>query len=333
MAGNPKQKQKLLYLAQILHEKSDEDHCLSIRAIEELLREKGVECERKSVSSDIQILRDAGMEIEHGSVPTRGYYLAERKFELPELRLLVDAVQSSPFISKMKSRELVDKLKSLTSQPQAEKICSSVYSDSRRKSDNEEILYSIYTINEAIDRKKKIRFIYHHRRLVNNIPVFDAGKDFVISPYATLWANDKYYLVGNYGKYDGLAHYRIDRMKRVTMLNEDIRPHSEVCEYTGEFDVADYAGKVFNMFSGDECVPIEMECDGNLLDSVIEYFGINIPFKQLANNRFHVRVNAVANEGFVRWVLSFAGGIEVKSPDSLVQMLRKVIFKMNMSYR
>lgn len=333
MAGNPKQKLKLLYLAQILSERSDEDHCLSISMIEKMLGEKGITSERKSISSDIQVLKDAGFNILHGSTPVRGYYLADRRFELPELRLLVDAVQSSPFISRIKTRELTQKLKSLTSVYQAEQMGEQVYSDDRRKSDNEEILYSINTIHQAISEGKKIRFIYHHRQLVNNIPVFDAGKDFVISPYATIWANDKYYLVGNYGKYDDLSNYRIDRMKRVTLLDEKLRPHQEVCAYKDAFDAADYVNKVFNMFSGDQPEQIELECDANLLDSIIEYFGINIPFKQLSNGRFHVRVNAVANEGFARWVLGFAGGVEVKSPNSLVQILRRIIFRMNLSYR
>lgn len=333
MAGNPKQKVKLLFMAEIFLKYSDEKHCLPIKAIEEKLAEKGVICERKSIANDIQILKEAGMDIRKGNIPSRGFYLAERQFVMAELRMLIDAVQSSPFISRKKTRDLSEKLLSLTSESQAELLKSQVYTEVRKKSDNEEILHNIDTIQNAINQGKKVRFIYHHRQLVNNIPVFDAGKDFIISPYATMWDSDKYYLVGNYEKYNDLSHYRIDRMKRVEILKEDARPFRQVCTYAERFDVADYANKVFNMFSGDSPEPIELECEMALLDSIIETFGLNIPYRQISEDKFSVRVYAVANEGFARWVLNFAGGVVVKSPASLVQILRKIVFKMNMTYR
>lgn len=333
MAGNPKQKVKLLFLAEIFMKYSDEKHCLPIKAIEEKLLEKGVPCERKSIANDITILKEAGMDIRKGNIPSRGFYLAERQFVMAELRMLIDAVQSSPFISRKKTRDLSEKLLSLTSESQAELLKKQVYTDVRKKSDNEEILHNIDTLQNAINQGKKVRFIYHHRQLVNNIPVFDAGKDFIISPYATMWDSDKYYLVGNYEKYNDLSHYRIDRMKRVEILKDDVRPFQQVCNYAERFDVADYANKVFNMFSGDKPEPIELECEMPLLDSIIETFGLNIPYKQISDDKFSVRVYAVANEGFARWVLNFAGGVVVKSPASLVQILRKIVFKMNMTYR
>ncbi len=333
MAGNPKQKVKLLFMAEIFLKYSDEKHCLPIKAIEEKLAEKGVICERKSIANDIAILKEAGMDIRKGNVPSRGFYLAERQFVMAELRMLIDAVQSSPFISRKKTRDLSEKLLSLTSESQAELLKSQVYTEVRKKSDNEEILHNIETIQNAINQGKKIRFIYHHRQLVNNIPVFDAGRDFVISPYATMWDSDKYYLVGNYEKYDDLSHYRIDRIKRVEILKDDARPFQQVCNYAEKFDVADYANRVFNMFSGENPEPIELECEMPLLDSIIETFGLNIPYKQISDDKFSVKVYAVANEGFARWVLNFAGGVVVKSPASLVQVLRKIVFKMNMTYR
>lgn len=333
MAGNPKQKVKLLFLAEIFLKYSDEKHCLPIKAIEEKLFEKGVPCERKSIANDIQILKEAGMDIRKGSVPSRGFYLARRQFVAAELRMLIDAVQSSPFISRKKTRDLSQKLLSLTSEAQAEVLKGQVYTDVRKKSDNEEILYNIDTLQNAINQGKKVRFIYHHRQLVNNIPVFDAGKDFIISPYATMWDSDKYYLVGNYEKYNDLSHYRIDRMKRVEILKEPARPFQQVCNYAERFDVADYANRVFNMFSGDNPEQIELECEMPLLDSIIETFGLNIPYRQISEDKFSVKVYAVANEGFARWVLNFAGGVVVKSPASLVQTLRKIVFRMNMTYR
>ncbi|MBQ4312888.1 MAG: WYL domain-containing protein [Clostridia bacterium] len=271
MAGNPKQKLKLLYLADYLRRYSNPEHPAQVSDIIAYLARQGVSAERKSIYNDVDILREYGMPVEKGTVPTRGYYLADREFETSELMILADAVQASPVISKKKTQAIINKLKGLTNVHEAKMLTQKgnvVKSDgSSIKTDNEEFYYNVDTIHNAIATKKKIRFIYHRRVLVNNIPVFDTGREFVISPYAAMWNQDKYYVIGNYDKYDDLSHYRIDRMKKVTCTNQPIRRLSEVSNYRDTFDTADYAKKVFNMFAGDEPCYVELEFDSVLLEA------------------------------------------------------------------
>ena len=330
MAGNPKQKLKLLYIADFLKRHSDYQHAVSVADIIAHLEEKGVQAERKSVYNDIAVLREYGLPIERGAMPQQGYYLAEMEFEPSELLLLIDAIQASPVISHRKTAALTRKLCDMTSVYNAEKLCAQ-RSRSAIKSENEEFYYSIDQINSAILNGRKLRFIYHHRVLAGNLPVFDAGREFIISPYAAIWHQDKYYVVGNYEKYDDLSHYRIDLMKKVKCLDRHARPLSEVSEYE-TLDVAEYTRSVFNMYAGAEPVSVELECESWLLESMIERFGINVPYRQLAGGRFLVKVNAVANEGFENWILNFGGGVVVRSPADLRQSIKNKLKAMSASY-
>jgi len=333
MAGNPNQKLKLLYIADYLRRYSDDRHAVSVANIIAHLNEVGVQAERKSIYNDIEVLRKYGLPIERGTVPHQGYFMAETEFEVCELLLLIDAIQASPVISQRKTAALTRKLCSMTSVYNAEKLCPQ--DDTRRasvvKSENEEFYYSIDQINSAILNGQKLKFIYHHRSFAGNLPVFDAGREFIISPYAAIWHQDKYYVVGNYEKYDDLSHYRIDHMKKVRCLNMPARPLSEVSEWE-TFDAAEYTRKVFNMYAGSEPVSVELECEQRLLEAMIERFGLNVPYRQLAGGRFLVKVNAVANEGFENWILNFGGGVVVRSPIELRQSLKRKLAAMMSSY-
>lgn len=334
MAGNPKQKLKLLYIADFLRRNSDDQHAVSVADIIAYLQEMGVQAERKSIYNDIGVLKDYGLPIERGVVPRQGYYLAETEFEPCELQVLIDAVQASPVISRKKTAALIRKLCRMTSIYNAEKLCPASKDETHRsspKSENEEFYYNIDQIHSAILNGRKLRFIYHHRVLAGNLPVFDAGREFIISPYAAIWHQDKYYVVGNYEKYDDLSHYRIDHMKKVQCLSQPARPVSEVSEYD-VFDAAEYTRKVFNMYAGTEQVSVELECEPRLLEAMIERFGIDVPYRQLAAGRFLVKVNAVANEGFENWILNFGGGVVVRSPMELRQSIKHKLEAMSASY-
>ncbi len=334
MAGNPKQKLKLLYIADFLRRNSDDQHAVSVAGIIAYLNEMGITAERKSIYTDIAVLREYGLPIERGVTPHQGYYMAETEFEPCELLLLIDAIQASPVISQRKTAALTRKLCQMTSIYNAEKLCPTNNNGQRRspvKSENEEFYYSIDQIHNAILNGRKLRFIYHHRVLAGSLPVFDAGREFIISPYAAIWHQDKYYVVGNYEKYDDLSHYRIDHMKKVQCLSQPARPLNEVSEWE-TFDAVEYTRKVFNMYAGSEPVSVELECEPYLLEAMIERFGINVPYRQLAGGRFLVKVSAVANEGFENWILNFGGGVTVRSPLELRQSLRKKLETMAESY-
>jgi len=338
MAGNPKQKLKLLYIAEFLRRYSDEQHPVSVADIIAYLEKNGVQAERKSIYTDLAVLREYGMSIERGTAPQQGYFLTETEFEPCELMLLMDTIQASPVISRRKTAALTRKLCSMTSVYTAEKLCPGITGDSpvparaRIKSENEEFYYSIDQIHTAILNNQKLRFIYHHRVLAGNLPVFDAGREFIISPYAAIWHQDKYYVVGNYEKYDDLSHYRIDHMKKVQCVEQPARPLSEVSDYSGSFDPADYTRKVFNMYAGSEPVSVELECESRLLEAMIERFGINVPYRQLADGRFTVKAHAIANEGFENWILNFGGGVVVRAPEELRLSIRTKLRSMAARY-
>lgn len=337
MAGNPKQKLKLLYIAEFMRRYSDDQHVVTISDIIAYLEQNGVQAERKSIYNDMAVLREYGMAIERSTSPQQGYFLAGSEFEPCELMLLMDTIQASPVISQRKTAALTRKLCAMTSVYTAEKLCPGINDGSdavhsRAKSENEEFYYSIDQIHTAIMENRKLRFMYHRRALVGNLPVFDAGREFIISPYAAIWHQDKYYVVGNYEKYDNLSHYRIDHMKKVQCISQPARPLNEVSDYTGRFDPVDYTRKVFNMYAGSEPVMVELECEQRLLEAMIERFGINVPYRQLVNGRFTVKAHAIANEGLENWILNFGGGVIVRAPAELRESIRKKLELMTKLY-
>lgn len=333
MSGNPKQKLKLLYIADILKKYTDEEHAMAVGEIIEHLEKEGIVAERKSVYNDIKVLRDYGMPIINGNEPVRGFFFAGGEFQLSELMMLIDAVQASPVITRKKTKEFIEKLRSMASVHQSQQLESQIYIDNRFKSENEEIYYNIDRIKQAVNRGVKVKFIYQRRQLVGNIPVLDTGREFVISPYATIWNDDKYYLVGNYDKYDDLSHYRIDKMKRVECTDEPARDFREVCGYTTRFDAADYTRRVFNMFAGANQRGVELICENRLLETMIERFGISVPYKQIDSEHFTIKVYAVANDGLEQWILNFGGGVVVKSPSELRDSIKKRLEYMLESYK
>lgn len=324
MADKGKGKLKLLYILQYLQQHSDENNPVSTETLMEMLREKGIECERKSIYSDVQTMRDAGFDILRVKAPCNGYCLTGRTFELPELRLLMDAVQAASFITPKKTDELLDKIGTLSSAPQAKQLRTVIGPPHKSKYANEEIYYNIDTIDRAIALGKKIRFRYVKRQLDNqNRGIKLKEKEFTVSPYALIWSDDQYYLVSNHEKYDNLMHTRIDRMKSVQMIARSARPASEVSPYQNGFDAADYAAKVFHMFSG-EVEPLELRCHSSLLEEILDRFGTQITITKARHaDDFTVQTEGVISDGLVSWLMQFSSRIEVLQPQSLRDKLRE----------
>lgn len=332
MAGNPLQKQKLLYLLDILLHKTDEDHPLNATEICDELAKSEIKAERKSIYHDIRVLEDYGYEIISTRYPKTGFYMADRDFELAEVRLLMDAVQSAGFITQKKTKELLVKLNRLVSDHQAIKLRNQVYIDSRVKNANEEIYYNIDHINTAIDEGKKISLKYRRLHMADIINVEEKVKEMVISPYALLWSSDHYYLVGNNEKYDNLIHMRLDRMKNVQVLSDQpLRPFSEVSPYKNFFDIADYAKKSFNMFGG-SVMTVELKCPSEIIEEVYDRFGSQIPIRSSGEDHFVFKTNAMLSEGLVSWITSF-GTIEVLAPRELREMVCERIEGMKKIYQ
>ncbi len=317
MAEKGYTKLKLLYIRQYLEKYSDEDNLVKTDELLEMLSEKGIECERKSIYADISALKSYGVDI---STDKRGYRILGRDFELPELRLLMDAVQAANFISSKKSKELISKICTLCSKYQAKLLEKQVYIDNRNKCTNEEIYYNIDIINKAIVQKKKISFTYIKRVIdEERKEIVREEKEFTVSPYALIWSNDHYYLVCNNSKYDNLMHTRIDRMKKVEAVDEPARDFSEVSPYASFFDSADYSGKLFNMFSGDTR-KLVLRCDDSILEEMVDRFGEECKIRKAVADKeemFTLETKCVCSEGLVSWLMQFGNKVQVVSPESL----------------
>lgn len=317
MAEKGYTKLKLLFIKQYLEKYSDEDNLVKADELMSMLEENNIRCERKSIYADIAALKDFGVDV---STEKRGYRILNRDFELPEIRLLMDAVQAANFISAKKSKELIKKISTLCSTYQAKLLEKQVYIDNRNKCKNEEIYYNIDLINKAILQKKKISFIYIKRKIDGKINgIVREEKELTVSPYALIWSNDHYYLISNNAKYDNLMHTRIDRMKKVEMIDEISRDFSEVSPYRAFFDSADYSGKLFNMFSGDT-QKLVLRCNDTILEEMIDRFGDDCQIKKSAagnSEHFVLETKCVCSQGLVSWLMQFGDNVEVIAPESL----------------
>jgi predicted DNA-binding transcriptional regulator YafY len=314
------QKLRLLYIIDILSKKSDEEHPMSATQIMEYLRDDyGIECERKTIYDCIECLNEYGYEIIKSQSP-RGYFMTPYYFEPAELRLLIDAVQSADFISAKKTKSLIKKFSSFASEYQYKKIEKQVYIDNRNKCANENLFIVIDIISTAILSRNQIEVVYRRRKIVDGKTAKYEEKTMTINPYALIWSDDHYYLVGNYSKYDNLIHLRIDRLKSVKVLDTYSRHFSEVSPYQKIFDIADYSNKHLSMFSGD-IKPVEMICKNSMIEDFIDQFGEKVSMKPFDDECFIGKVDVAVTDGLVAWIMQYGEKIKVRSPKELKNMI------------
>lgn len=314
------QKLRLLYIIDIFTKKSDDEHPLTANDIISFLEDEyAMTCDRKTVYECIDSLNEYGYEIIKSSSP-RGFFMASNIFELPELRLLIDAVQSADFISVKKTKALLEKFSLFVSEYQYKKISKQVYIDSRNKHDNENLFYIIDTLNYAIQKHRQVEVAYRRRKVVDGNRAEYEEKEMLINPYALIWSNDHYYLVGNYNKYDNLIHLRIDRLKTVTITENVSRHFSEVSPYITSFDTADYSSKHLSMFSGD-IKPVELICDNSLIEEFIDKFGDKCCLRPFDDVCFKANISVAVTDGLVSWIMQYGSKIKVKGPNELKNMI------------
>ncbi|MCQ2440322.1 MAG: WYL domain-containing protein [Clostridia bacterium] len=319
MGARSGQKLKLFYVADILKKYTDEDHPMPANEICDRLISMGITAERKAIYDDIECLVNYGFDIIKTRVPRAGYFLAEREFELPEIYLLCDAVRTAKFISAKKTRELTKKLEKMLSVHQFSGRDMGIYIDTVGKCANEEIFYTIDSINRAIENKKKITFRYGTRCLEDR-EIKTVYKQMTVSPYAMTWQDDHYYLIGNYEKYDNLIHLRIDRMRSVSESECTARPFSEVSEYNDVFDVVDYTKKLFSMYGGDT-EEIELKCQKGILEQVTDRFTDKIFIKNVTEDSFRFSAKVSVSDALVTWIMNYGEKIEVITPKRLRDMV------------
>lgn len=325
--NNGDQNLRLLFLAEIFNRQTDENHTYSAVELVGLLENYGVHCERKSIYRDVDDLREYGMDIVNTRAKAnRGYYLRSRKFSVPEVRLLTDAVQAANFISEKNTKSLIYKIGGLVSEYQEEELREQIYIDGSRKTEKEDLYETIRILDKAIKGKKQVMLNYAKRTIEDNFLVRNEGKTFIVNPYAMLWSNDHYYLICNNNKYSNLMHLRLDRITELHELNIPVKPFSKVSPYTDRFDVADYTNRLFNMFSG-EAENIVLSFSKNVLDEMLEKFGENVPIKQSEDGNYLLHAEVEMSEGLVNWILQFGCDVKVIKPKSLANAIKEKLSK------
>lgn len=329
--GKETSKVKLLFLSDIFMRQTDENHTFSAVELCEMLEEFGVSSERKAIYSDVDALVEYGMDIVNVRAPKRGYYLRSRKFDIAEVRLLIDAVQAAKFISPSKTKSLIYKIGSFLSEYQEEELREQIYFNSSLKSEKEDLYDTIRILDTAIKTQKQVKITYSKRKLEKRFLKKSEGKTFVVNPYAMLWSNDHYYLIGNNDKYNNLMHLRLDRISEIEPLDTRAKHFSKVSKYTGKFDVADYSNRIFNMFTG-ENGEIELCCDNRLIDDILERFGDETPIKIYDDNHFIFRAEVELSSGLVSWIMQYGTDIKVLSPKSLSDAVKEKAQEIISSY-
>lgn len=303
------QKLKILYLMKILLEETDEEHSLGVQELITELERYGISAERKSIYSDLDALTRYGLDIQKIKEKQTKYYVASREFELAELKLLVDAIQSARFLTTKKSKELIEKLRKLSSKHEGLSLQRQVFVANRPKSINEQIYYSVDTLHEAIAQNKKVRFQYFDYTMEKEKEYRRNGKFYYISPYSLLWDDENYYVIAYYEKYDNFVHYRVDRMSQVEMLDE---LREALCEGRS-FDVVEYAKKTFSMFGGeDERVEITFHKD--LVNQVLDRFGTGVTFRIVDSEHFSISCQVKVSATFFSWIAQYGNKVKVESP-------------------
>lgn len=310
------------YILEYLRDYTDADHSVNSNAIINHLAQKGISCGRKAVYDDITALTMYGYDIVRAKSSNDGYFLGERVFQSSEVRVMVDAVTSAPFITEKKTVELRDKLLKFMSRYQREEILSQLSPHERVKSQNEQIYYVIDEINRAIAAKRQVEFDYYKYSATIGKPQLEKQRHFVISPYALVWANDKYYLVGNYDKYDNLSNYRLDKIKMIKTTEHEARPYIDICGNDTPFDTTEYIRKNIMMYNGEE-TELELICDNVLLDVMADKFGIDSITVDSPDGTFSLKATVFYSDGLIDWLFQYCDRVKILAPQRLRDSIKE----------
>lgn len=319
MSVAPNQRLKLLYLAKILMERTDEQHSMTLVEIVAALGTYNIKAERKSLYNDFELLRSFGLDIESQRSKTTSYYIASRRFELAELKLLVDAVQSSRFITAKKSEKLIKKLASLTSDTQASELRRHVFVTDRAKTVNETVLYSIDHIHTAINSEKQIAFKYFDYSPKKRRIYRKDGELYQTTPVSFCWNDDKYYLIAYSAKYDDLTHYRVDRMSDVTVLDIEADSFDQ-----RRFNIPARIKQMFGMYAG-ELVRATLSFENDLANAVLDHFGKDIVMTPGETGWFDITVDVAISPALLARIIQFEGRAIIKSPESLIAAMQGLL--------
>ena len=315
------QKLKMLYLVKIFSEETDDRHVLTMPEIIQKLADCGVNADRKTLYHDFDELRNFGFDIiaEHEG-RSHYYYLGSRDFELPELKLLVDSVQSARFITDKKSHQLIKKLESLVSKYEGSKLHRQVVIAGRIKTMNESIYYNVDKIHEAIASDKQIRFKYFQWNLKKEMELRFDGKWYQASPWALMWDDEKYYLVIYDSKHSSITHYRVDKILDIEILDEKREGRKKF----EAINIPHYSNMMFGMFGGEER-KVTIEAENSLISVMIDRFGKDIIIAPVDDEHFRITVSVAVSNHFLGWIMSLDGYVKIVAPDSVVEAMKEAI--------
>lgn len=329
MPRGSNQKFKLYYLAKIMMEKTDEEHYISMPEILSALSAYEVTADRKSIYTDLKDLEKLGIYVE-GEPDGRSYHyhVVSHQFELPELKLLVDAIQSSKFITARKSNDLIRKLEALVSKYEAKKLQRQVYVSGRIKTMNESIYYNVDAIHNAIAANKKITFQYFQWNLKKEMELRHGGACYNVSPWGLSWDDENYYLVGYDSDADKIKHYRVDKMLHIRMSDEA----REGKNHFKQLDMAAYTKKSFGMFGGEE-EKVKLLMLNSMAGVIIDRFGKDVSMIPADEEHFTVYVDVRVSDQFLSWVFALGEGAKIVGPEKVLKRVDEYIQRLLNQYK
>jgi len=329
MAKGRNQKLKLLYLTKIFMEKTDESHALTLAEITSLLNGYEVTADRKTLYLDFEELKHYGLDIiSEQRSKTVVYYLASRDFELAELKLLVDSVQSSKFITEKKSNSLIKKLESLVSEHESKQLHRQVITSGRVKTMNESILINVDSIHSAINNNRQISFQYFQWIPDKQRELRHDGQRYTISPWHLVWDNENYYMIGYDSDSEMIKHFRVDKMLRISSGNEK----REGLKKMKEFNIATYSRTLFGMLGG-ESTRVTLQCLNSMAGVIIDRFGKDTVTLRHDDEHFIAYVEVVPSDQFLGWIIGLSSYVQIMEPSSVVKRIKDLLSKQMELYR
>ena len=318
-------KHRILYLYQHLLQHTDAEHPLSTAELMKILKEQyAIKVSRNTISDDLAMLHNCGLHIEHDEATQNKYYYDGHLYDLAELKILVDAISSSKFITQRKSDELITKLLTLTSVANAAKLRRHIYVSGRAKSENEQGYYIVDAIHEAIDTCRKIRLIYADYDVNKECYATNGGSPYTVSPYTLEWDGDYYYLRGFCDERQAVRTFRIDRIAEQPKILNQI-----AVSLPEDYSPAQYSKCVFRMFDTDQPEEVQLLCHVSTMKHIIDHFGMDVETEPIDEEHFRADILVCTSSTFYRWIFGFNGKMRILGPElvktAYQEMLRKAL--------
>lgn len=311
---------RLLRILEVLRTETDENHPITIVQITKILKERwNIEPNRITTQKDIAALIDAGYPIEVVRSTQNRYFVTSQLFELPELKLLIDAVESGKFISEKKSRILTEKLTSLAIRSDRDSLKRNISISDRVKTGSEQLYYIMDTLNDAINRKQKVSFLYFEYHAGKKKKLKNGGEPYILSPYTLTWNGDFYYVVGWSEKHEKIATFRVDRIYKVPEILEE-----KAVPKPRQYSIGDFAEKAFQLFDKEHAV-VELLCENGAMNTVIDQFGTKVKTEQVDEDHFRFEAEVSLSPVFFAWVFEFGGMIKIVGPPDVLAQYRKML--------